>query len=251
MTVSKLLQKCLAKPCQLAQSLDWKKATGSTLLALDIHADRIGLARCDHPLGLGGLERKSDASSTSDSSCFPLESIPLCPKKKTISPENKQRLADLVKEYKVCGFVVSWPLEPDTGKLGAACGRTLFALDQLLEDSSTFSPNRPLCLWDSKHTQPTQVDNFGRSAVFARTSSKTEHVASKEQYHSDEGIVASQVWQDFCQQYWPETMKMESSAESISRKVERPSLLGSKQVTYNSESWQQANLSKRRSAMAA
>jgi hypothetical protein len=149
--------------------------------------------------------------------------------KKKVPTEAKQRLARLVKDYKVCGFVVSWPLQKDTGRMGASCGRTLYTLEQLLEDTSIINSNRPLCLWDSQHVQPTEVDEFGRSPVFARTSTKTQHVASKEQYHQDEDIVATQVWDDFCQKYWPATDAgvQESAGSSQKKKKQLPSLFAS------------------------
>ena len=240
------LQKCLTKPCQLAHSLDWKKATGSTLLALDIHADRIGVARCDHPHGLG-LSADDPSSSTS---CYPLESIPLS-KKNKLSAESKQRLAQLVKDYSVCGFVVSWPLEPN-GKLGAACGRTLHTIDQLLEEASLITPNRPLCLWDSQRAQADKVDSFGRCSAYATTSSKALHVASEEQYHSDEGIVAAQVWQDFCQQYWPVEKEATSATKTTTTATTKPSLIGGrKKVSYTNGNWQRANQSSQQRLAAA
>ena len=243
-----LLQKCLTKPCQLAHSLDWKKATGSTLLALDIHADRIGLARCDHPNGLREVMGSDDSAASS--SCFPLESIPLS-KKNKLSPEHKQRLADLVKEEKVRGFIISWPLEK-SGKLGAACGRTLHTIDQLLEGQGIVSPNRPLCLWDSQHAQAEPVDSFGRCSSYAQQTPchKTLHLASQEQYHSDEGIVAAQVWQDFCQQYWPTEDVAVAKQDKITATT-KPSLIGGrKKVSYASK-WQQANRSSQRQAQMA
>jgi hypothetical protein len=35
------------------------------------------------------------------------------------------------------------------------------------------------------------------------TSDKNLHIASQEQYHADENIVAAQVWDDFVHVHWP------------------------------------------------
>jgi RNase H-fold protein (predicted Holliday junction resolvase) len=241
MSASKSLLKVLTTPCKLASALDWKKMSGSTILSLDIHADRIGLARCDHPSSgtIKGFP-SSQPTSVPSLSCHPLESLPLDRKSKTISEEAKKKLADLVKDHNVCGFVVSWPMQQDTGRMGASCGRTLFTLEQLMKDNSVFTPNRPLCLWDANHVQPTQMDAFGRSTEFTKTSTKKLHLASQEQYHQDESIAASQVWQDFCQQYWPKDTS-EVKTDKVKVPVARPSLVGGGRKSSSSSmgsSWQ-------------
>jgi hypothetical protein len=63
---------------------------------------------------------------------------------------------------------------------------------------------RPVCLWDRAHTVEPTIDNWGRCADFARTSDKTLHLASKEQYHVESSTeVASQVMDDFFKVNWP------------------------------------------------
>lgn len=113
--------------------------------------------------------------------------------------------------------------------MGAACGRTLFAIEELLQNdlSSTdertpttatrrpvFAPNRPLCLWDvgSAHPQPI-TDAFGRSPLYARISNKTKHVASIEQYHQDESLESSGIWDDFVRIHWPDLNRNTSGKE--------------------------------------
>jgi hypothetical protein len=252
MNTTKSLFNVLTTPGRLANALDWRKMNGSTLLSLNIHADRICLARCDHPSS-GSINGNSSKQFKDIPLCRPLESLPLNVKSKTIiSEESKQRLANLIKDHKVCGFVVSWPLQQDTGRMGASCGRTLFTLEQLMEDTKAnliFSPNRPLCLWDSNHVQPTKVDCFGRSPEYAKTCSKTLHLASQEQYHQDETITSAQLWQDFCQQYWPEqeeeqpmadTAIQSSSSSCKTDEVEDlPSLVTSRKLalSHTSGSW--------------
>mmetsp|Transcript_87150 Transcript_87150/g.177627 ORF Transcript_87150/g.177627 Transcript_87150/m.177627 type:complete len:371 (+) Transcript_87150:240-1352(+) len=274
------LKKVVKPPNMVANALDWKKASGgvATAMAIDIHADRIGLA-------LGTLENNNHNNNHSNSitsdydsndatmmklmmrgsttsshhpssldqqqhhnhylgygfSCTVLDSILLVKegdesssqsnnnsnirrkrKKKVVPREDKLRLSGLVREHNVCGFVVSWPIQQDTGLMGASCGRTLWTLEQLLFDgggdddddeeegrqqrpsrTTIFTPNRPLCLWDGMRSEQHKTDSFGRCAVYARTSEKTEHRASEEQYHQDESVLAEDVWKDFCESHWP------------------------------------------------
>jgi hypothetical protein len=110
----------------------------------------------------------------------------------------------------VCGVVVNWPLQRDTGRMGAACGRVIFALEQLWErsnetktanDASTDAStthelsnihnnnnsnkknheqggllSRPFCLWDAGHinlADPSKrVDAFGRCASYGKENSR-------------------------------------------------------------------------------
>ena len=194
-------------------------------------------------------------------SCKVLDSIPLFPpstnnkrrarnnnnkkkkKKKegkriAVSPEDKYRLLRLVREHSISGFIVSWPLQKDTGLMGASCGRTLFTIEQLLENdeeekdydnnyTKIFTPNRPICFWDGRmhnsnnnhnnnsdnetkqqeQEQP-QPDIFGRCSIYARTSTRKEHRASKEQYYPQNEFStmnAMKVWEDFYQTHWPIT----------------------------------------------
>ncbi|KAG7337438.1 hypothetical protein IV203_034502 [Nitzschia inconspicua] len=246
MSASKSLLKVLTTPCKLASAMDWKKMSGSTILSLDIHSDRIGLTRCDHPssgtmMNNGLKQQQSSSSSSVSSPCYPLETLPLDRKSKTLNEDAKKKLADIVKEHNVCGFVVSWPMQPDTGRMGASCGRTLYTLEQLLKDKTTntvFSQNRPLCFWDANHVQPTKLDAFGRSPEFARTTNKTVHLASQEQYHQDEKMSASQVWQDFCEQYWPKE-QLQTVTTATTATAQRRSLVGGRNATsVSNDSWQ-------------
>ena len=135
----------------------------------------------------------------------------------------------------VCGIVVNWPLQRDTGRMGAACGRVLFALEQLWgrsnetimvdESPEACTHELPFCLWDAGHINPTdpskKVDGFGRCASYGKEkeaprtkelSSTTDqyfnkeknYFASKEQYFEDEQTVVLGVWNDFCNEHWPE-----------------------------------------------
>jgi RNase H-fold protein (predicted Holliday junction resolvase) len=181
--------KVLTMPAKVASSLDWRKL-GGALLTLDIHSDRIGVAVAHHP--------------SRGERCHTFESLPLEKKGRSIPDQTKRRLAELCSEHNVCGIVVSWPVQQDTGKLGFAAGRTLWTIEQLLQQGNILTPNRPLCLWDGVHAKQPPIDDWGRSAAYARTSDKTYHLASQEQYHQEENVVAAQVWKDFMKTNWPD-----------------------------------------------
>ncbi len=146
--------------------------------------------------------------------------------------------------------MVNWPLQRDTGRMGAACGRVLFALEQLLERSNETNMvtnpelehtklggllSRPFCLWDAGHINPTDpsrwVDNFGRCASYGKEedlddllgaseessdryiSKEKNYFASKEQYYEDELTVVLGVWDDFCKEHWPEFYETKDNEE--------------------------------------
>jgi len=221
----------LSKPSKVASILDWKKTY--TVLAVNFHKNRVGIAIASHPsLGVPCLEleplRFEDRRGNSTSIVG------------AIDRECLERFADIIEEHKVCGVVVNWPLQRDTGRMGAACGRVLFALEQLWErsnetitmdeDESTdhelHSNNnshqrggllsRPFCLWDAGHINPADpakmVDDFGRCASYgkegetpkAKEQLSDRYFASKEQYYEDELTVVLGVWDDFCKEHWPE-----------------------------------------------
>jgi hypothetical protein len=223
---TKQLMRVLASPSKVANALDWRRSTGGAIATLDIHADRIGVRISQHPKNRNNTKQQD-------------YSLPVSPRGRTKIPEStRQQLSDLVHQHKVCGFVVAWPLQQDTGMMGAACGRTLFAIEELLrtdladttsstsptseaQNTSTrpvFLPNRPLCLWDSSHSNEQQTtDVFGRSPLYARTSDKTKHLASQEQYHQDESLEGSGIWDDFVKTHWPDSHKNEERLLTSSR----------------------------------
>jgi RNase H-fold protein (predicted Holliday junction resolvase) len=191
----------LCKPSKVASVLDWKKVNGSTLLSLNFHQDRVGIAVASHPsFGEPVVE---------------LEPLRITQQHPIVIDSNGlDRFSKIMEEYKVCGVVISWPLQHDTGRMGAACGRVIFALQQMWERSNGGTQDllsKPFCLWDSEHVVPKQrkdptkhVDGFGRCASYGKTTTKAEHIASKEQYHEDELTVVVEVWNDFCKEHWPE-----------------------------------------------
>jgi hypothetical protein len=229
----KLLRRALTRPAKVASALDWKKVSGS-VLSLEIHSDRIGMCVASHP--------------SYGQSCDTLEPIYFSRQHKhlTITGDCKLCLSDVIHDYNVCGMVVGWPLQQDTGKMGAACGRVLFALEELLKLSNdcepvVLSPNRPLCLWDSAHhhsddgfQDDQKVDEFGRDASLCRTSNKEIYIASKERYHEDEKMVAAKVWDDFRRVHWPEFFYFE---DRFSGEPTRHADLMEQYRTANGTSW--------------
>jgi hypothetical protein len=191
-----------SSPSRVASTLDRKRFSGSTLLSLNIHRNRIGIAVASHP-SLG-------------ETCHELEPLRFADDHITIDKKCLERFQKIIRDYKVCGIVVSWPLQHETGRMGAACGRVLYALEEILDKSGEVDDNiltsgRPLCLWDSGHIIPKQkanprlsVDSFGRCAQYGNTTTKQEYRASQEQYYEDELTVVQQVWGDFCKVHWPE-----------------------------------------------
>jgi hypothetical protein len=215
------LMKQLSKPSKVASTLDWKKFNGSTLLSLNIHKNRIGVAVASHP--------------SFGEKCQELEPLRFADDHMTIDKNCLDRFQRIVDEYKVCGLVVSWPLQRDTGRMGAACGRVLYALEELIDKSgehSMASAKRPLCLWDSDHIIPKQradpklqVDGFGRCASYGNTSGEKEYIASKSQYHEDENTVVVRVWEDFCKEHWPDLYHKAAIQDNEGEAATKPSLV--------------------------
>lgn len=234
------LMKKLSKPSKVASILDWKKMFNNTVLTLNFHKNRVGIAVASHPsLGTPCMEleplrfdddngNRKNISGSIDRDCL-------------------ERFSDIIEEYKVCGVVVNWPLQHDTGRMGAACGRVIFALEQLWERSNENAMiceqrggllSRPFCLWDAGHVDladpAKRVDSFGRCASYGKESEKPisrhnndddcsnsdeledrfekSYFASKEQYYEDELTVVLGVWDDFCREHWPELNESRSSS---------------------------------------
>lgn len=214
----RLLQKVLKTPSQVASALDWKKLNGA-VLSLNIHADRIDCAVASHP----SYHNDKDDDATTSTSRKTLQSLVDLPLQRRgrnkVTASTKEQLQTLLQHYKVCGVVVSWPMSSDTKRPGAACGRTLYTLEQLVEAVPSLA-TRPICLWDatttttaSSSSSSSQTDVWGRNPAYAMSPTSpcpiSPHIASKEQYHTDEGVVATQVWKDFMAHHWPELARQQ------------------------------------------
>ncbi|CAB9519947.1 expressed unknown protein [Seminavis robusta] len=196
---AKNLLNFLAPPARVASSFDWKQKTAAKVLAVDIGADRIGLAVAPHPKSnqpirtLRPLELKRETRKGN---------------RRVLSEQCVETMATIVEEHNVCALLVSWPVQHEGGNCGKPCGQVLHTLDSLLSESNSIvTKSRPVCLWDDQHVQIPALDSFGRDPTFGRctaTKNKTLHVASKEQYthHDCSSAVAAKVWQDFCQAHW-------------------------------------------------
>ena len=176
---------------------NWKKASAK-VLSLSIQKGAIGLAVASHP-------------SSYQEAVHELESIPLS--RRALAESVPQQVAEIVHQYNICGFVVAWPVQQDTGKLGYSCGLVLNTLERILErgetndssPSSIVTADRPICLWDGAHAMFPTIGKWGRCPDYARSSKKSSvHLASKEQYHvPSERNAACQVMEDFLQVNWP------------------------------------------------
>ena len=213
MPPSKALTKLLASPSKVAQSLDWRKVSGS-VLSMNITRDRINLAVAQHP-------------SMED----PIQTLPSIPIKteivsnqRVLSPAVANELKSLLDNWRVCGLVVNWPVQKE-GWCGAPCGRVLFTLDQLAAND-VLNPQRPLCLWDDEHT-PSTEDEWGRTPIYAQPSDKTLHRASEEQYQAPNKALAD-IWNDFCRAHWPELYYHVGASSSSSGKTSSTSAATSK-----------------------
>ncbi|CAJ1944487.1 unnamed protein product [Cylindrotheca closterium] len=191
MTTPNSITKILTTPAKFASIFNWKKASAK-VLSLEIQKGKIGLALASHP--------------SFHESVHVLEPIPLS--KRALAETVPQKLEEIVKQENVCGFVVSWPIQQDTGKLGYSCGLVLNTLEQILEqtsDSPIMTSKSPVCLWDGAHAKLPSIDAWGRCPDYDRTSNNTLHLASMEQYHvPSQGNAASEVMKDFFQTHWPQ-----------------------------------------------
>lgn len=198
---SRQLTKYLTSPSRIASALDWKKLSGA-VLSMNIADKKIGLALASHPgqhepvMKLPDIPLKMEAREN----------------KRVIKKEILQEIQDIAQKNKVCGIVVSWPVQKETGRMGRDCGATLHTLDALATESQVLTPNRPFCLWDGAHVQPEQDDVWGRAPRYGKQCTKEKHVASKEQYNQTAHLDAQAVWNDFCTSHWPEVDCVESQS---------------------------------------
>ena len=128
MTTIRNITQHLRPPAVVAQSLDWRKESG-TILNLTIRKHSVQGAIATHP--------------TSAYAPLLLDQIPLN------THSTAEQLAAITRDYAVCGLIVSWPLQAE-GRCGHACGHVLHILDQW-STHPTLITNKPLCLWDEQH----------------------------------------------------------------------------------------------------
>lgn len=210
---SKRLLNAITTPARIATLLERGRGQ-RPLLAMVIQRTRIGLAMIWSPDTLEDVEPLSDI-------IVPNRRIP---------QENLTSLAYTIRSNDVSGLLVNWPLQSYSGKMGGPCGRVLFTLEAMLDDTATtttvstrssssrplLSANRPLAFWTPKavppgstfHSPEAEEDDWGRSVVYSRAcNNKTVHRASKEQYAFDETAKATDLWDHFWQSHWPDRHK--------------------------------------------
>jgi RNase H-fold protein (predicted Holliday junction resolvase) len=197
------ITKFLTTPSKVAHALDWRTASGS-ILSVTIEKDRIDLAVASHPLLGHPVEELY----------VPLETETV-ENHKVLKSSVVEELSAIVKEFKVCGMVVNWPVQKD-GWCGAPCGRVLHTLDLISAHSSLV--RTPICLWDEEKNAPPE-DHWGRAALYSRRTEKTFHQASKEQYEEHNKKVALNVWNDFFRSHWPDLYQEKQQQEE---EMDRP-----------------------------
>lgn len=213
MSARKSLANFLTSPCKIAHTLDWRKASGGSILSMSIGRDSIDLAVAQHP-------KESEEGPRS------LPSVPIdfefANRKRVLSADVAGEIGRIASDFQVCGTIVSWPVQQE-GWAGAPCGRVLFTLEQLASARTGAINNvRKVCLWNVSH-KSFPSDEWGRNPSYAHGSSKSIHFASREQYLWSE-TDATDVWNDFRRVHWPEytnsedldkQQEMQSSPKSI------------------------------------
>jgi len=164
MPTSTKLSKLLVSPQRLANVINWKRASGSTIMCLDITSDRIGLAIANH-------------TRTENIVCHlnPLSSKSSPRSQKEVNTQITQTVQNFANDHKIDGFVVNWPLESD-GRFGNSCGKVLHLLDFFAEQK-LLSKKVPFTLWDGRDVlaashntcvvKQSLPDEWGRSSTFA------------------------------------------------------------------------------------
>lgn len=170
-TSTSKLSKLLISPQRLANVINWKRASGSTLMCLDITSDRIGIAIASHTrtentvTHLNALSYKSKPRT-----------------QKELVTKIVQSIQDFTKDQRIDGFLVNWPLESD-GRFGKSCGKVLHLLDHFAEQK-VLSKRIPFALWDGRDVlsanygispveKQSPPDEWGRSVTFALKPPKT------------------------------------------------------------------------------
>jgi hypothetical protein len=243
------IHQLLVAPSRIAHALNWRKATGK-VMALGIAKNSIDVAIVSHPTAIA-------AGNTSPRWKQPLADrpIPSIRLGSKVNKENKiqviddsvmSQLSSIVQRHAddLCGIVVSWPVQEE-GWCGAPCGRVLHALDQIVEHEQRshgpqhplLSLKRPICLWDYQHHGAVvdPEDAWGRAELYSHTTTKTEHVASKEQY-SEPPCTAALIWDDFMRAHWPDlcnVSQVPSRSEHQQYATQRPSLVQRRPTSWS------------------
>ncbi|KAL7460060.1 hypothetical protein ACHAXS_000527 [Conticribra weissflogii] len=199
------LSSALVSPAKVASKLDWQKAVG-VVMGLNISNDRIGIAIAEHP----------------ENFC---ESIPLnslniqepdsLRKSRVISNESISELEAIVKQHRVCAFIVNWPV--NEGRMGEQCGKVLQVLDSVVgRSNAVVTKRRPFTLWGHKQssTDSSFPDEWGRSVAFSKAPSSSADMkySSKTLFTNetspDESIMATRILDDWIKSHWEVDRKL-------------------------------------------
>ena len=143
------LSSTLVNSAKVANLLDWRKAVGSSVMAIDITQSCVGVAIAEHP--------EHNVYYTQTEILQPISLLHTqegyrdgaSRKRRIKSQVHKDLIFDLeaaVRKHKVCGFVVNWPIHE--GRMGEQCGKVLQVLDSVIEQSNSIvTRKRPFTLW--------------------------------------------------------------------------------------------------------
>jgi len=203
---------------KVASLLDWNKAKAS-IMALSINTTTVGISLSRHPCheddyypSESGLSSRIRTDDYTDE-------------------ELVNTLSTIVEEHKVCAFLVHWPVSIN-GRMGEACGRTLYRLDKLVnlpisqhgyaatfKSKSLIAKNRPFTLINKDAVSKLDIeDQWGRVQNFVGKPllpghghpAKVRSVYSSKPYRSSEKASSAdqdavEVLSHFIKEQWPET----------------------------------------------
>lgn len=166
-TASTLLMKAITTPARVASLLEASRGR-RPLLALEIQRHRIGMAMVWSPLGgeddvewlpdlvvetttsppsLTGTGTKDEQSHkqktnrTTNTAGGPSKRRGISPppaerrrrtRSATSTSSLQEQLTSTILSHDVCGLVVGWPVQKDSGKMGGPCGRVLYTLESMM-----------------------------------------------------------------------------------------------------------------------
>mmetsp|Transcript_7150 Transcript_7150/g.15488 ORF Transcript_7150/g.15488 Transcript_7150/m.15488 type:complete len:247 (-) Transcript_7150:129-869(-) len=212
------LSNALVSPSKVANILDWRKAMG-VVMGLDITRERIGVALAEHPDLRGPCATRGPES-------FPLDSISLrqdrngalC-KKSQVNEDLVSELEAVVKQHRVCAFVVNWPIQE--GRTGEQCGKVLQVLDAVIDKSNcVVTSKRPFALWcnyANASNDSSPPDEWGRSTCYTQLRDYTPGMsyssksAIRRESSANASMVAANVLHDWVENHWAMGIKAKAS----------------------------------------
>lgn len=202
------LSSVIVGPAKVANLLDWRKAVGS-VMSLDITRERIGVAVAEHPelfcepIVLNSISLQQDQGGVPN-------------KMNEVAKDIISQLEAVVKQHRVCAFVVNWPVVE--GRMGEQCGKVLQVLDSVIDQSNTVvTRKRPFTLWCNRETasfDASPPDEWGRSTVFAKAPSYVPGMnyssksVTRQESSVNASVVAANVLDEWIKNHWEIDSKM-------------------------------------------